>query len=96
MVAVERANSEAVLKLIKTPRRSTVGESRLNALVLLFALKSIPLDLNAVVPRNRSFVCRCPSKTDACGLVDPTHCLKMSSGSVPSSVTAAVNHCHDF
>ena len=46
---VERANS--TLKFIKTERRSTMTQSRLNALVLLHCHKSIPLDLDAVLNR---------------------------------------------
>ena len=46
---VELANS--TLKFIKTERRSTMTQSRLNALVLLHCHKSIPLDLDAVLNR---------------------------------------------
>jgi hypothetical protein len=46
---VERANS--TVKFIKTDLRSRMSEARLNALVLLFCHKSVPLNLEAVVNR---------------------------------------------
>ena len=46
---VERANSS--LNFIKTDLRSTMSQSRLNALLLLFIHRSIPLDPQAVVDR---------------------------------------------
>ena len=46
---VECAHS--ILRFIKTDRRSTMTESRLNALILLFCHKQIPPDLDAVLNR---------------------------------------------
>ena len=46
---VERANS--ALKYVKTDLRSTMSQARLNALVLLFIHKAIPINLDAVVDR---------------------------------------------
>lgn len=44
---VERANSS--LKFIKTASRSTMGEDRFNALILLYVHKDIPIDAESVV-----------------------------------------------
>jgi len=44
---VERSNSS--LRFVKNVYRSTMGEERLNALLLLFIHKDIPLNYNAVV-----------------------------------------------
>lgn len=44
---VERANS--ALKFVKSDRRSTMGEERLNALLLLFIHRDIPVDVDEVV-----------------------------------------------
>ena len=45
--AVERAHS--ALKLVKTKLRSTMGEDRLNALLLLYYHKDIALDYDKIV-----------------------------------------------
>ena len=44
---VERSNSS--LKFVKSAERSTMGEDRFNALVLLFVHKDIPLDLDKII-----------------------------------------------
>ena len=46
---VERAHS--ALKFIKTPHRSTMGQDRLVALMLLFVHRDIPLDYNKVIDK---------------------------------------------
>ena len=46
---VERSNS--ALGYIKTKLRSTMGQQRLNDLILLFVHKDIPLDMEAVIDR---------------------------------------------
>ena len=46
---VEHAHS--ILRFIKTDHRSTITESRLNALILMFCYKQTPLDLDAVLNR---------------------------------------------
>ena len=45
--SVERSNSS--LKFIKTPLRATMGEERLNALMLLFVHKDIHIDINKII-----------------------------------------------
>ena len=45
--STERANS--ALKFIKSDRRSTMGQDRLNALLLLYVHKDIVLDYEAVI-----------------------------------------------
>jgi len=54
---VERANS--ALKFVKSNRRSRMREDRLNALLMLFVHKDIPLDLNKIVD---TFALRCPRR----------------------------------
>ena len=44
---VERSNSS--FKYIKTPLRSTMGADRLNALILMYVHKDIPLDHNRII-----------------------------------------------
>ena len=44
---VERSNSS--LRFVKNVYRNTVGDERLNALLLLFIHKAIPLNYNVVV-----------------------------------------------
>ncbi|WAR28182.1 P52K-like protein [Mya arenaria] len=44
---VERSNSS--LKFIKNPHRSTMGQSRFNALMLLFIHRDIKLDIEEIV-----------------------------------------------
>jgi hypothetical protein len=44
---VERANS--ALKFVKSDRRATIGEERLNALLLLFVHRDIFVDINEVI-----------------------------------------------
>ena len=44
---VERSNSS--LRFVKNVYRSTMGEERLNALLLLFVHKDIPLEYGAIV-----------------------------------------------
>ncbi|XP_035660282.1 52 kDa repressor of the inhibitor of the protein kinase-like [Branchiostoma floridae] len=58
---VERANS--ALRYIKDVYRSTMGEDRLNALILLFVHRDIPLDYNRIIdiyatghPRRMMFI----------------------------------------
>ena len=70
---VERANS--ALKYVKTDLRSTMSEARLNALVLLFIHKAIPINLDAVVDR---FARSHPHRML---LINPT--LEESSDNVP-------------
>jgi hypothetical protein len=45
--SVERTNS--ALRLIKSSYRSTMGEDRFNALVLLFVHKDIPLHYDTII-----------------------------------------------
>ena len=45
--SVERSNSS--LRLVKNAFRSTVGEERLNALLLLFVHKDIPIAYNEII-----------------------------------------------
>lgn len=45
--SVERSNS--ALKLVKTKLRSTMANERLNALLLLYVHKSIPLNYNMII-----------------------------------------------
>lgn len=44
---VERANS--ALKFVKSDRRASTGEDRLNALLLLFVHRDIAVDINELV-----------------------------------------------
>ena len=46
---VERANS--ALKHVKSAKRATMGEDRLNALVLLFIHKDIELDYDSIIDK---------------------------------------------
>ena len=45
--SVERAHS--VLKLIKNPRRSTMGQGRFNSLALLYIHRDIQLDYDRII-----------------------------------------------
>jgi len=47
--SVERANSS--LKYIKNPLRSTMGEDRFNALLLMYVHKDIQIDINKIVDK---------------------------------------------
>ena len=46
-VTVEKANS--ALKFVKNDRRTSTGEDRLNALILLFVHREIAVDINEVI-----------------------------------------------
>ena len=54
---VERGNS--ALKYVKNELRSTMGQDRLNALILLYVHKDIALDYDAII---NSFVSKHPRK----------------------------------
>ena len=61
---MERGNS--ALRFVKTVYRSTMGEDRMNALLLLFIHKDIPLDYGSIVdkyarcnPRRMNFINPC-------------------------------------
>ena len=54
---IERSNS--ALKYVKTALRSTMGQERLNSLLLLFIHKDIPLDYEVII---NSFASKHPRK----------------------------------